>query len=583
MSNAPLVINVPQESGPRTVPQRVIGVTIGVILGILLDVMIFTVGDSFPNVARSGWYRLLIGATLAVLSGWLLDLVLEVRPLTKFNNALKETCTAVNAARTDAEAKRAGLDSIYDAINRWFEFDQLPPTIDLNAPNDAGCCFAALHKEQLRVASIFRALLANNWANATYRDQIELAGVLSTLAVKRFWATSADSVSQFHARNHYYLEVLEDVGRKVPSTISSGIPCLARIFIGRAETFLSEVTGESQGAVLALYDWHLRWLSSIPCGAVGDEDEPLRFFMENRVSVGTFFDKHNVVGSPITDFMVVDDKLIYGRQGEALKQLRLAFSSTQEAIHSYCAVFADLWSESKTIGKMLDELLLLHEKEEELSEFKKQCEKRQSKLHIARQFGPLFRLYDQQHGNGFVRRSCEIIGASKGICFAVDRADHKAGSILAWRNDPSYLLFMDASKKAARNASIFQRLYIIDTKLKDDPDELLDFVMESVAANIDVGFCLAEAIGPATSVKYDTDFIIVDFGTEDAFGFELQDVAFKPEQLEWTKNLIAREWMHNYHNFFSRLWNGRAVTIDKGSKRSEVREKLRDVIAGGSE
>ncbi len=584
MSDTSLAISVPQDSKPRTASRRWIGVTIGALLGVLLEVAVLEIDHYRSDIASSFWYRLTLTVILAAIAALMFDLVLETGPLKKTNEALRKTCDVMNARWECAEKERESLDALYRYLNEWFELDNLPPDLHLDEPKDAARCLAALHQDQLRVACIFRNLLERHSADATYRDQIELAGVLSRLAADRFWATSADSVSQFHARNHYYLQILEDVGRSVAPTICDTVPSLARIFLGRRETFLSEVTGEGQSAVLALYEWHLRWLSGVPCGAVGDECEPLHFFLENGVSVGAYFEKHSVAGYPVTDFMVVDDKFIYGRQGEPLKTVKLAFDSTPETVHSYRAVFVDLWRESLPIGKMLDELLLLREKQDEILAFKEQCKKRQSKLHIARQYASLFSLNTERHGNGFVRKTCGIIGSSKGVCFAVDRADHKAGNILAWKSDPSYMMFMDASKEAAEHASMFQRLYVIDTKLKGNPDEILDFVMESVTASIDVGFCSASAIPTATSAKYDTDFIITAFGTDNAFGFELQDVVFKPEQLEWTKNLIAREWMRNYRNFFSKLWNdSETVTIDKGSMRHEVREKLRKILEGGSE
>lgn len=584
MSDTSLVIYVPQESEPRTGIQRGIWVAIGAIVGFLLEGVVLIVDERWPDIARSLWYYGVMAVVLAVISAWLFHLAIEIGPLKSYNETLRKTCAAMNARWKTAEDERVSLNEVYADLNKWFEIDKLPPNIRLDVPTDTGYCLAALHQDQLRVACIFRNLLERHSADATYRDQIELAGVLSRLAADQFWATSADSVSQFHARNHYYLQILEDVGRSVAPTICDTVPSLARVFLGRRETFLSEVTGESQSAVLALYEWHLRWLSGVPSGAVGYECEPLHFFLENGVSVGAYFEKHSVKEYPVTDFMVVDDKFIYGRQGEPLKTVKLAFDSTPETVRSYRAVFVDLWRESLPIDKMLDELLLSSEKGDEIREFKKQCEKRRSKLHIARQYGPLFPL-TVRHGHGFFNKTYEIIGRSRGTCFAVDRADHKVGSILdAWKNDASYLMFMDASKKAALNASIFQRLYVIDSPLKGDAEEILDFVMESVTASIDVGFCYASAIPTATSAKYDTDFIITDFDTDNAFGFELQDVVFKPEQLEWTKNLIAREWMRNYHNFFSKLWNdSETVTIDKWSKRHEVREKLRKILEGGSE
>jgi hypothetical protein len=586
MSDTSLVVNVPQESEPRSGIQKGIWVAIGAVVGFLLEGSVLIVNERWPDVARSLWYYALMAVVLAVISAWLFHLAIEIGPLRSHNEGLRETCTVMNARWECAEKERESLDVLYRYLNEWFELDNLPPDLNFDDPNETAFCLAALHKDQLRVALLFRSLLEQHSADARYRDQIELAGVLSTLAAERFWATSADSVSQFHSRNHYYLQVLDEVSKRISPALYGKVPSLARIFIGKRETFLSEVTSEGQSAVLALYEWHLRWLSEVPCGAVGDECEPLHFFMENDASVGTYFEKHNVAVYPVTDFMVVDDRFIYGRQGEPQQgRVKLAFDSAPETVRSYREVFADLWSNSFTIGEMLDDLLLLREKQDEILAFKEQCKKRQSKLHIARRFASLFSLNAERHGNGFVRKTCEIIGSSKGVCFAVDRADHKAGNILdAWKSDASYLMFMDASKKAAEHASMFQRLYVIDTKLKGNPDDILDFVMESVTASIDVGFCSASAIPTATSAKYDTDFIITDFGTDNAFGFELQDVVFKPEQLEWTKNLIAREWMHNYHNFFWKLWNDSGtVTIDKGSKRHEVREKLRKVLEGGSE
>lgn len=458
----------------------------------------------------------------------------------------------------EASEARDWQQTIIAGLQWWFGETNLPDIRSLAANTKCQPYSTVLHQRQLKMAEAFFELIrTGRKANASYQQQFGIADLLARLATKTLWATSADRLSEFQIKNHFYLETLEDIRRKFDLKSHANVPVVARVFIGTREEFLQEITGEStRSAVLDLYEWHIRW--------PGDARvNPLRFFVYADCPLNDVFRNCGIQGSEvIRDFMIVDEEFVYGRcDADYTGLVELGFEAAQTVVQKYVKLYPKIWEISVTMEELVKDLTLSTRADIRLGQFQEQCDKRKSKLLIEEQYQGVFD-DTERRGNKFFKKVVRQIEKGQGACFAIDRADHKTTDIVeAWNKYP-YSEFKRASKVAAKECVSFQRLFVIEDLFVCTPSNLREFVQEFTEAGVEIGFVLSTKTKISDlMLTYDTDFIITGYGRDDSFGFELQEAEFRPETLMWTRNLISRTWMKAQYELFNQLWHDSATTV----------------------
>jgi hypothetical protein len=315
-------------------------------------------------------------------------------------------------------------------------------------------------------------------------------------------------------------------------------------------------------------------------------DSAIRFLTISHDQYLTFFHRANIDPSQIIeDFMVVDDRFVYGRrQGFQGQRVELGYLDAPEVLGRYNILYESLWRAGRTIEQVIQSLKALYPgMNSVLDVFREQCEKRSSKLDIMRDYESEFGEYERR-GTSFFDRVCQRIAEGTGFCFAVDRADKKEGSLWKiWQESP-YREFREASKTAARTATVFQRLFILQNWPKTEEKDLVEgLIRDFTRSNLQLGFLLVSKAGLGDlTEKFDTDFIVVGVDAscsrpEAGFGFELQQQKFNVEQLHWVRNLIAKAQLERHTRIFTSLWN-KAETIKVTSANASDIAKMAELL-----
>jgi hypothetical protein len=444
----------------------------------------------------------------------------------------------------------------------------------------------SLRREGLRATVTLSKLLQEGKVTATYEDQLTFAEVFANQTQSYFRATCLDKPSEFEGRNFYYLDDLDKLPgrlRPVSGSSVSSLPVIGRIFIGEARDLAGDFESESI-RILDLYERHLRW------GRALGMDSAIRFLTIPHNQYLAFFHRADVDPAHIIeDFMVVDDRFVYGRrQGFQGQRVELGYLDDSNAVTRYNALYGSLWRAARTIEQVLQSLKAEHPGlETALEVFREHCEKRGSKLDIMRDYEHDFGEYERS-GTPFFDRVCQRIAAGSGYCFAVDRADKKEGSLWKiWQESP-YREFREASKQAAITAAVFQRLFILQNWPKQEERTLVEGLIRDFAcSNLHIGFLLVSKAGlEELTEKFDTDFIVVgvDAGCthpENGFGFELQQEKFSVDQLQWIRNLIAKSQLERHTRIFNSLWNKPETIKITSSDHSEIIQKTELLIQEG--
>jgi len=430
-----------------------------------------------------------------------------------------------------------------------------------------------LRQEAWKATESLAKLIQERTVTATYEEQLIFAELFANQARRYFRATCFDKPSEFEGRNFYYLDNLDRLPERLPVSESGGLPSIGRIFIGEARDLVADIESESI-RILDLHERHLRWGRAIGL------DSTMRFLLIPHDQYRLFLQKAGIINplDIIDDFMVVDDRFVYGRrEGPASPRVQLGYLDDAELVKKYNAVYGTLWRASKTIEQVAMTLRASFPgQERDLKVFLEQCDKRGSKLEVMHDYAELFPEYERR-GESFFSRVCDVISGGLGYCFAVDRADKKEGSLWKiWRESP-YREFREASKTAAHSAAMFQRLFILQKWPKPDERELAGaLIREFVCANLQIGFLhVQDADLEELTEKFDTDFIVVGVdasckSVRTGFGFELQQQNFDVEQLHWIKNLIAKVQLPRQAKIFHKLWDKPGTVKVSSSDEEEI-------------
>ncbi len=509
---------------------------------------------------------------------------------------LEQERDSVDAESEEHRIRAKGLEDnlrresdIIAGFNQYFGRINLP---ELKSQSD-NIYLQQIRKEHLDAAETLVNLVEKGRSYSTYRRQLELAAVIAGTATKYFWATSLDPLSDFQRRNYYYLKTLTTMRERLPAVADGALPPVARIFVGRIEDFLEGIRNESEAVrVLDLYEWHIQWNKS------SSADTAIRFFCyknaRTKVEYRELFRLSEIKNEDIIeDFMIVDESLVYGRRAiHDEDEVELALIRDRTVVAAYEKLYPALWDDSLTMQKLLTRMEDLERPatDAKLEAFRKQCEKRESKAALERDYEKDF-AERQREGVEFFERVCVLIEKSQGFCFALDAADRKGINLIKTWSDEPYRRFKEASKKAATNGARFQRLFVIQEPLNCQPEEARAFIEDFVnSANMTIGFIFASECNlESLTYKFDTDFIVTNvmdptfknFG--DAFGFELQDKEFDINSLSWKEHLIAKRRMGEHYAVFNKLWENNPATVKVANSDKASVGKAIDKLLGGSQ
>lgn len=384
------------------------------------------------------------------------------------------------------------------------------------------------------------------------------------------------------------------------------------MFVGDLHSFAADLIDNPQ-MFFELYRKHVFW------GKKRDPDlVPVRFFVNDAMS-GSFrtyerlfdhvrpaIDRHH---ARITDFMLVDNLLVYGRDGEYHEdKVTLRMSTEPEIVSCYDKTFPRIWSAALTLEELAEKV----EKRNypgfdrgRREDFVNLCKIAESKLDIVTDYGRMFPP-EARMGRRFFEKVCQYISSAEGLVVAIDRADKKAGDFWeAWETSYEYSNFHEACKDAVRKGAQVYRLFILEKRISQNIRERVErFVRRNLEDGIRIGFTYSSSVvSPDLELKYTYDFILVNMPlltfsekeivtsrdyrarfdkTKDVtLGFELLgDQSFIAAGLSWQNNLIAKRLLIQKLDKFRKLWMSgevrRVESLQGGSEQQIVRDLFRE-------
>ena len=456
-----------------------------------------------------------------------------------------------------------------------------------------------------------------------YRKQIDLASVFCRLSKDRFWATSTDRISSFQMHNYYYYEALIKgttilQQRSQSTQREDDLPRFARVFIGELHSFAADLI-DNPGVFFELYRMHVLWGKS-----KNPRLAPIRFFIDidpnGLVSSDSVFAEYKTLlhqrKIEIKDFMLVDDQLVYGREGEYSEEsVTLHLSTEKEIIEVYEHVFPKIWHNTISIEELSNRVLgggYSRFSDREHQDFTNLCRIAESKLDIHSDYvvrnsrSEVMFPGDSRIGANFFDRVCYHIGNSQSLIVAVDRADRKVGDVLkAWLNSIEYKKFHNACASAVKRGAQVHRLYILEklTKKAFNKSDARQFIELNANAGIQIGFVPADLLPEkGLESEYMYDFILVNMPRgpfvgdddfinspqynerflkekNDCLGFELLgNQSFIAAGLKWEDNLIAKDQLLVRLAKFRDLWTNSHVIKLKGFQTQDVDELMRELF-----
>lgn len=522
------------------------------------------------------WVRVLISLGVTVIAEIFFAMFLSLRDRAEAHkndeDELRRFTVESEQLRTDNEK----IETALQHFGKYFGLDKRDKMLAiLSGSSDPDNLFQALDKRHFNQQQCFLSLLSSASTTATYKDQHEYADILASSAQERLWTTCVDCPSDFQVRNYDYMASLANVPARLHRGPDNDPPSTCRIFVGQPEDLFDDAR-QNYDKWIDLYKWHLKWGQNA-------NDKVVRFLPINNN------DYHELFHSPaievdaadiIHDFMIVDNRLVYGREIAVGREvIHLHLIKREVVVQKYDRLYKRLWARSKTVHQMIESFLGKHGDSQDLLDLKAQCYKAESKLHITSDYGDAFTEADYE-GIPFFNRVCELIGKSGKLCFAVDRAAKKEGALWdSWDESP-YKEFREASMAAAhlRNTE-FNRVFVLEKKFpRSDREKVWAFIKRFVANKIRVGFILREdmELGEIAE-RYDTDFIVVGYEEDPvngqqltALGFELQDDDFKAAELSIESNLIAKQRLAEHYSVFSKLWSSPKIVTVYEARDGEI-------------
>jgi hypothetical protein len=258
---------------------------------------------------------------------------------------------------------------------------------------------------------------------------------------------------------------------------------------------------------------------------------------------------------PLTDFLIKDSMLVYGRKDEKQNIVFLKLIHTidgkidkQATIESYENLFISLWDDSLTLAQAQEEIFRENLIKQKGDEIKKEYSSEFSQI---------------SNGVDYLSAVCKkISNASKSIK-AVDIAETKESGLVGWSIMSEYDSFLTSTINAKVNGSEVKRIYAVNnySSLKDN--YVKNIMLKQLENDICLGFVLIKDC-QENSFSPD-DFIILD----EKFCFYLGKKEFRADELNYLETLIPRSLIPNYIRDFDNLWDFNKTNKFLGSSSIE--------------
>jgi len=545
---------------------------IGIPLGVIANFL------SFIASLAAAWIRHLYNA--------------NERLTTHIEKLRLEKAVVADAARHASEEEAAAKRQLADAQNQlravqtYLDMQDLSDTTQL-LDGVSHEVVQLARRDAVQTGKNLHALTTTGVVHgSTYEEQLRFAEYFVDLANAKVWATCLDRPSDFESRNHYYLDSFDRLARRLPSMdVDAAPPAIARIFVITGEDLRNEITTHPE-RLLKLYSRHLVWGQG--------SGETMRFFLGDAQTLTSTFTERRPGMPLIPDFMVVDERFVYGRshgepEGAALI---LEYTDSEQWVAYYKSWYQRLWGRCTTLPEAVDDLKVAYPAaEHELNTFRELCMQVRGGMKIEREYAHFF-APEQRKGMPFYRRILELIGQGGPCCIAMDQADLKAPDRLwkSWNKYP-YVEFKEASKSAARNAT-FQRLFILQRWPEcSEIEEVGHFLRDFAEGGVQVGLLhVRDADLDRITEMFATDFVVVglDHGLKEqpsTLGFGLLQERFDPNRLDWKINLIIKSRIPSLVDIFKRLWNDKKTVRvscpgDVGTALEILRKYAEDLQGG---
>ncbi|MBV9070332.1 MAG: hypothetical protein JO093_23865 [Acidobacteria bacterium] len=478
----------------------------------------------------------------------------------------------------------------------------------------------SLCRDEMRdLVRITRGARTDGGMRADYSLQFRTATWLCRLATYRFWATSTDPITTFQSENANYYWALAITASRIRSNgvrIVGDIPAMARVFIGSLESFASAID-DFPLVFLEMVRRHVLWTK------YKDGTASLKFLAVDIAGINStlFLDAVQLRDDDkVTDFMLVDNLLVYGREGHfARSMVILKLRVAKTAVKSYEETFPRIYHQAVDAIKLLSMLdgsaAPARLRKTNAARLEQLCRLIQQKASIEDDYGRHEALFTvaNRDGAAFFGAVNTAIARTNGLIIAVDVADQKTGNFWrAWMERPAYVAFRDSCEHAVRRGAHVYRVFVLDEPPSDnDRKEAIAFMDEWLKRRINIAFVLRPKIAAIPYFKdkeldarYALDFLLVDVpGLTEIFdrnvaltegdnvegrfrymvtgsralGFELfGDERFSVEQLEWEKNLIPTQSLYQKVVYFSHLW--KSDTTEQVKIANDVAEPAEELF-----
>lgn len=409
----------------------------------------------------------------------------------------------------------------------------------------------------------------------TYSNQIQIATVFSGLAEEKFLTTSFDLPSHFYNKNDDYFITMNSSRSKLKGIDENQIPNKARVFICSFEEFIIDIF-QNPRSLIDLIKWHLEWHEKDTSEKV---NSPIRFLLlkdenDKKQFLNLFSDVGIKDENIIPDFMVVDDKLVYGRIESMkveddmvnLKALVsreyssiLKLSPTEDysdCILNYSKVYSYIYEkafEPEMLVKILNHEV--DEYKEKLIEIEERLEK-PTKAYVAQMYkltkeniklrkeSIIYEINDklinynktldlknhygihfnerQRIGINFTEQLIQKMSTANKECIALDTADLRPGNdrfLDKWKTNQLYIKFLDANRKsfqADENVNI-RRIFVLENKIEKKSREIFhNFLINCINDyHLKIGIVLLDKLIDNNTITnkeilLQSDFVIIN-------------------------------------------------------------------------
>ncbi len=445
-----------------------------------------------------------------------------------------------------------------------------------------------LQGEDLEIYDAYTKLKEKRELIDTYEHQFDLARHFALMSKNKFWATSTDRISTFQKKNYDYYDAMNKIyynlkDLKELKYNETEMPRFCRLFAGESRSFAADIINDHK-YFIELYKMHLFW-----GGKKIKHLYPIRFFLNDNNELNLTLERILGTGTIIQDFMIVDDKLVYGREGTyATDSIKLKLITDNNAIKMYEDTFFQLWKEAKPINDLVQ--LIFHRQigydENQKSNFLKIITNIEKKLDVPSDYRNMFPK-NHWEGANFFQDVCNHIANARNSIIAIDRASKKTNNLWkAWMNEREYLEFFESCTAATKKGTSVYRLFIKEPGMGlEQKDDAVAFIKKAIENCWLIRFINSTDI-TSLEMEYLYDFIIIGLPIEQllnnpkelegfdwkikeaqnvCLGFELLgDQYFTKSALSLYDNLIAKELLNERAQIFQKLWDHeRVIKLEK--------------------